>query len=177
MVMAVFVCLFVFFRFSNILDASLIYFFLKWFSLFFLPLKLWSLPAFWLLKKIFIYFLITTTACQTFLQCLSWLMLKTNCVPSSIWCCSDFLAWNCDSMFTPLSHFSFLLTMMLFFAVQNSRPEHTWSVCSLPLQLVWFQVVWLRWDGPVSLSAWGHRTQMRPLCSRIFQLPGGRLHT
>lgn len=95
------------------------FFFPKWFSLFFLPLKLWSLPAFWLLKKIFIFFifLITTTAYQTFLQCLSWVMLKTNCVPSSIWCCSDFLAWNCDSMFTPLSHFCFLLTMMLFFAV------------------------------------------------------------
>lgn len=114
MVMAVFACLFVFFRFSNILDASLISFFLKWFSLFFLPLKLWSLPVFWLFKKIFIFFLVTRTA---FLQCLSCLMLKTNCVPSSIWCCSDFLAWNCNSMFTPLSHFCFLLTMTVFFAV------------------------------------------------------------
>lgn len=42
--------------------------------------------------QFFFSFLIIATACQTFLQHISCLKLKTNCVSSSIWCCPDFLA-------------------------------------------------------------------------------------
>lgn len=76
-------------------------------------------------------------------------------------------------------HFCFWLLCFcpLSSSASDSRHHYRWSVCPVPLQLIRLQVVWLRWDRSVPLSAGRERAQMWPMLTGILQLSRGRLHT